>query len=187
MSKLIYIGKQNIPVSIKKSTRAKRMRIAVYCDGAVTAIHPSRIPFVRVFDVLESRIVWIEEKLSFFKKQHRVLQLRHTDREYTRYRIQAKELVKSRLEHFNQYYKFRYNSIYIKNQKTKWGSCSSRKNLTFNYKILFLPQKLQDYLIVHELCHTKEFNHRKAFWDLVKKRFPDYKKLDRQLRLGELD
>ncbi|HTH92921.1 MAG TPA: M48 family metallopeptidase [Candidatus Paceibacterota bacterium] len=96
---------------------------------------------------------------------------------YKKYKEEARVLVHARLEHFNQYYNLPYKKVFIKNPKTRWGSCSSAGNLNFSYKILFLDPALQDYLIVHELCHLKQFNHSKAFWDLVSEQIPDYKKL----------
>ena len=87
---------------------------------------------------------------------------------------------------YNEIYQFSYNKIYIKNQKTRWGSCSGKKNLSFNYRILFLPKKLQDYIIVHELCHLKELNHSKRFWSLVARVFPDYQNIRNELRTAHL-
>ncbi|MEI8338137.1 MAG: M48 family metallopeptidase [bacterium] len=86
----------------------------------------------------------------------------------------AKELALSRLEHFNQFYNFKYNSVKIKSTKTRWGSCSSKGNLNFSYKIALLPSHLVDYLIVHELCHLGEFNHSEDFWALVAQTIPDF-------------
>lgn len=97
-------------------------------------------------------------------------------------RAQARALVHARLEHFNQFYNFTYNKVFIKNQRTRWGSCSSNGNLNFNFKIITLAPELQDYLIVHELCHLKEFNHGKAFWDLVALQIPEYETLRKQLK-----
>lgn len=97
-------------------------------------------------------------------------------------RKKAFDLVCARLEYFNQFYNLKYNKVSIRNQKTRWGSCSSRGNLSFNVKILFLSPELQDYLIVHELCHLKEFNHSKRFWDLVEKQIPNYKYLHNKIR-----
>ena len=97
-------------------------------------------------------------------------------------RVAARLLVHARLAHFNQFYQFSYNKVFIKSQRTRWGSCSSNANLNFNYRIITLPPALQDYLIVHELCHLKEFNHSKAFWDLVALQIPQYQALQAQLR-----
>lgn len=76
---------------------------------------------------------------------------------------------------FNRNYKYSWNKISIREQKTRWGSCSQKKNLNFNSKIALLPEKLAEYIVVHELCHLGEFNHSKRFWNLVEKILPDYK------------
>ena len=94
----------------------------------------------------------------------------------------ARRLVHARLEYFNQFYHFEYKKVFIKNAKTKWGSCSSNKNLNFNYKIVHLPPELQDYIVVHELCHLGQLNHSKAFWDLVGEMVPEHRELRKRLR-----
>jgi predicted metal-dependent hydrolase len=90
-----------------------------------------------------------------------------------------------RLEYFNSIYGYSYNNIRIKKQKTRWGSCSEKKNINFNIKIMFLPQELFDYIIVHELCHLGEFNHSRRFWNLVAKTQPNY--IDLKNRLKHID
>ena len=70
---------------------------------------------------------------------------------------------------------FTYRKIAIKEMKTKWGSCSSLKNLSFNWRIVFAPIEVVEYLVVHELCHLKEMNHSKKYWKLVEKIYPNYK------------
>lgn len=97
-------------------------------------------------------------------------------------REQARRFVKKRIEHFNKLYGFRVNNVFIKNQSTRWGSCSSRGNLNFNYRVMFLRQELADYLIVHELCHLGELNHSKRFWALVKRTIPNFVSLNKELR-----
>ena len=101
---------------------------------------------------------------------------------YAAHKEAARELVLARLVHFNQYYNLKWNRVAIRNQRRCWGSCSSLKNLNFNYKILFLPPHLRDYIIVHELCHLTHMNHGKAFWDLVAEQMPDYVQYVHELR-----
>jgi len=72
-------------------------------------------------------------------------------------------------------YHFKYNKILIKELRTKWGSCSSLKNLNFNWRIVFAPKNVLKYLVIHELCHLKEMNHSDKFWNLVEKIDPNYK------------
>jgi len=72
--------------------------------------------------------------------------------------------------------------VSIRNQKTRWGSCSRQKNLSFSYRLFLLPPRFCDYVIVHELCHLKEMNHSPKFWALVARTFPDYKKLRREMK-----
>ena len=97
-------------------------------------------------------------------------------------RERARTLVENRLSVINKFYNFKINRIAIKNTKTRWGSCSSKGNLNFNYKIIYLKQEFADYLIVHELCHLGQFNHSKNFWALVEKTVPDYKKIRKDVK-----
>jgi hypothetical protein len=94
----------------------------------------------------------------------------------------ARIFVENRISYFNNFYNFEINRIAIKNQRRRWGSCSSKANLNFNYKIIFLEPQFSDYLIVHELCHLKEFNHSPKFWNLVEKTIPNYKEINHKLR-----
>lgn len=104
---------------------------------------------------------------------------------YLHHREEARRLVKERLAYWNGYYKHPLRKIFIKQHRSRWGSCSERGNLNFNYKIIFLPPALQDYVVVHELCHLREFNHSPAFWALVEQTLPDYLARRRALRALE--
>lgn len=106
-------------------------------------------------------------------------------REYRRHRQAAFLLALQRLELLNQIYNLQYQRLSIRCQKTRWGSCSRKGNLNFNYKIALLPARFADYILAHELCHLAEFNHSSRFWALVAKAVPDYKIIRRQLRRGE--
>jgi predicted metal-dependent hydrolase len=105
--------------------------------------------------------------------------------QYAEHKEAARELCHARLEHYNQHYNLQFNRVAIRNTRSRWGSCSSKKNLNFNYRIVFLPPELQDYLIVHELCHLQEMNHAPQFWALVAQKAPDYKNNIKALRALE--
>jgi predicted metal-dependent hydrolase len=106
---------------------------------------------------------------------------------YAEHKEAARDLCHERLAHYNQHYSLHFNRVAIRNTRSRWGSCSSKKNLNFNYRILFLPAQLQDYLIVHELCHLQEMNHAAGFWNLVAQQVPDYKVCVAELRVAEKD
>ena len=99
-----------------------------------------------------------------------------------KYKERARAMVLEKIIYWNQFYNFSYNRVFTKAQATRWGSCSSRGNLNFNYKIFLLPPRLADYIIVHELCHLGEFNHSRSFWNLVAQTIPNYMELRNELK-----
>lgn len=107
---------------------------------------------------------------------------RRNRKHYARHKEATRVLVHARLNHYNAHYQLPLKKVFIKNTKSRWGSCSSRGNLNFSYKLLFLPPAVADYIIVHELCHLAEFNHEHAFWALVAETCPHYKELRQSLR-----
>lgn len=104
---------------------------------------------------------------------------------YLNNREVAREIITSRVEYFATKYNFSYGRIAIKDQKRCWGSCSAKQNLNFNYKLLFLPPELLDYIVVHELCHLRHFHHKSTFWEEVEKIIPEYRERILQLRTIE--
>jgi predicted metal-dependent hydrolase len=92
------------------------------------------------------------------------------------YKIQASSIYKERTEHYSKLLNVHPNRITIKEQKTRWGSCSSKGNLNFNWRVTMAPIEIVDYLVVHELCHLIHMNHSKDFWNLVESVLPGYKK-----------
>lgn len=91
-------------------------------------------------------------------------------------------LIRTAIKKHNLDIHFDYNRITVRNQRTRWGSCSVKRNLNFNYRIVHLPEELIEYIVIHEFCHLKEFNHSKNFWDLVKTYDPDYRKHRREIK-----
>lgn len=102
-------------------------------------------------------------------------------KEYLLHKEAARKVVHTKLKAFNAHYKHVYGNVAVRNQKSRWGSCSKAGNLNFNYRIVFLPPHVQDYLVVHELCHLQEFNHSTKFWQLVAETVPNYRSYKKEL------
>ena len=92
-----------------------------------------------------------------------------------RYRKAAKEYIPARVMYYRQFTGGSYERVVIRDQKTRWGSCSSNGTLSFNYRLMLAPPAILDYVVVHELCHLKHMNHSSAFWQAVGDVLPDYK------------
>lgn len=98
------------------------------------------------------------------------------------YKNSAKEFLTERTKHISDAVNIKFNQIKIGSANTRWGSCSTKNNINFTYKLLFLPPEIIDYVIVHELSHIIEHNHSSKFWLVVKKKMPDYKERQSQLK-----
>ncbi len=168
--------------TVRISKRSRSLRISVRPDGRVTVTKPSFIPDIMVRRFVARHTAWIESKQTQFKKRPVPLLGKLSKRDYAAHKEKARALVHERIAHWNSFYKFQIGTIRIGNQKSRWGSCSARKNLNFNYKIVFLPKELADYVIVHELCHLRELNHSKRFWDLVGEQIPEWEAARKELK-----
>lgn len=91
-----------------------------------------------------------------------------------RYREEAHRKIEERVAFYHPLTGGRYTSVTIRDQKSRWGSCSSRGTLSFNYRLIFAPLPVLDYVVVHELCHLTHMNHSKEFWDKVASVMPEY-------------
>lgn len=204
MEKQIRLGNQTIKYTLKISARAGVVRVTVSLGGEVSLNVPERLwgRFGEAFahQMLQSRAGWILAKIEHFKvlqekvdsgqvvvkKPQKKLSKKEERARYLAYKEKARKLAEERVAHFNQFYRFRVGRISIKNTQTRWGSCSRKGNLNFNYKIALLPPKHADYIVVHELCHLGEFNHSKKFWALVEKTIPDYAIIHNELKKSHL-
>ena len=178
--------KKDFSYTIRKSKRAKRIRITVYADERIVVTIPWGVKREQADKLISEKKQWVLKQVERFRIGKEKTKGALSYKDYIANKEKARILVEQKVSFYNQIYRFPYNRIFIKNQKTVWGSCSSRKNLNFNFRILFLPEHLQNYLIVHEICHLKEQNHSKSFWSLVVKTMPSYLKLRKELRRYEL-
>ena len=162
----------SIPFEIKKSSRSRSLRITVRTDASVLITQPTFVSDEAVRIFVDAKRSWIEKAVAKYKSAD-ILQIpKANKRDFDKYKREAKLLVLEKLRIFNEYYKSPFGMVKKKKKKSRWGSCSRHKNLNFNYRIVFLPEHLQDYLVVHELCHTKVFNHSRNFWALVEEKIP---------------
>jgi len=182
LKKKIIYEEGEILFTISKNRLSKRLRLTVNSDGDVRVTIPKWLPEKMAEDFVLSKVKWIIEKLEKFKESASDLSLKLTSSDYAKNKEKIRKFVKERVEHLNHLYGHKIGAIAIRNQKTRWGSCSGKGNLNFNYKIFFLPKELADYIIVHEICHIKEMNHSIRFWNLVALAVPDYKNIRRELK-----
>jgi predicted metal-dependent hydrolase len=174
---------KKVEYTVKKHRKAKRLKLAIYCDGSCVVTAPWWISMEKVDKFVRQNAEWVIEKMRKMKRIGRQSVFATSNREeYLKLRETARELVRKRLEKYNEYYNFDYKRVAIRDTKTRWASCSSKGNLNFSYKILFLPLRYADYIIVHELCHLKEFNHSKRFWNLVAEMIPEHERIREKLK-----
>lgn len=98
------------------------------------------------------------------------------------FRKAAREYIPSRVSYYHTFTGGNYTSITIRDQKSRWGSCSSRGTLSFNYRLMMAPPAILDYVVVHELCHLTHMNHSKEFWNMVASILPNYKESKKWLK-----
>jgi len=181
--KQIILRNQQIEYKLRDSSRARCLRVTIYPGGELAATLPRGMSLEKLENFLRQKADWILRKINLAKKKKPGIALpKASRREYLARKKEAFELVENKIDYFRSIYDLCPARISIRNQKTRWGSCSRKGNLNFNYRIVHLPEKYQEYVVVHELCHLKEFNHSKKFWDLVGETIPDYKKIRREIR-----
>jgi len=182
MKKEIKIQKKNIKYTLKTSRRVKNMRLAVYNNGAMVVTKPYGLPNFFVNYFIRSNATKIINRINSLKKIVNADNKKH----YLKNKEEARKIIENKVKEISKYYGLEYNRISIRNQKTRWGSCSAKGNLNFNYKTTFLPDNLIEYIVVHEICHLKEMNHSKSFWNLVENKIPNFKILRKELKVIKL-
>jgi len=233
--KNILIKQSKIPFELRRSSRAKRMRIQIESDTPkLVLVAPRYALDFQIKSFLKRQEDWIEKgwikvlKKAALRPKHKyedgdtyfyfgealVLKLipslswkpkvrvnknqleisihkaiskiegkkaiKKAIQEF--YKAKASEVIHDRLEFFNEYYGLKFNRVSFRNQKTRWGSCSSQKNLNFNWRLIMAPIEIIDYVVVHELCHLKYMNHSAAFWKTVSETIPNYKERKKWLK-----
>lgn len=185
-SREIKLCDKSVGYTLKTSKKAKKIRLSIHCDGSFVATRPAGLSENIVEKFIIQKTAWVLSKLEYFKQFKGSISGSNRG-DYLKHKDEALKLANERINYFNKIYNFRFSKISVRNQKTRWGSCSRKRNLNFNYKILSLPKYISDYVIVHELCHLKEFNHSRNFWNLVAKAIPDYLDIRKELKHKRLN
>lgn len=173
----MVLGSSNtMNIEIRRSNR-KTMALEVTADAKVIVRAPFWMPYAEIERFVHSKRAWIAKSL-----EKRASQPRRSNKEIERLAIQAKEVLPQKVAFYAGKMGVSYGRITIRNQKTRWGSCSSKGNLNFNCLLMLTPEEVQDYVVVHELCHRKEMNHSANFWKEVEKILPDYKERRKWLK-----
>jgi predicted metal-dependent hydrolase len=168
-------------VLLERSKRARRLNISLKPFTGVRVAVPYGLSFKSAEKMALSKAKWIERHLAKVKEiEKRQATIAHDLPEIDR--AEARKKLTHRLNELSRRYGFTCNRLFIRNQKTRWGSCSVRNNISLNMKLLRLPQELIDYVILHELVHTREKNHSKVFWAELNKLVGDARTLKSRLK-----
>lgn len=149
-------------------------------EGEILVRAPKRTTVRVIREFVSAHGAWIEKTMARQKERFRTEPM--DEAEEIRLRRKAGEVIRSRVDYYAEKMGVTYNRIFIKEQKTRWGSCSSRDNLNFNWKLILTGDDQLDYVVVHELAHLKQMNHSPQFWQEVEKILPDYKERRRRLK-----
>lgn len=171
-------NKEKIEIEIIKSNR-KTIAIEVRPDLRVIVRAPKRASNREIMKFVEQKQDWIAKHLAQmqirYEETRRRKEKQFTDDDIRKMKDEAKKVIPDRVKYYADIMGVTFGKITIKNQKTRWGSCSSKGNLNFNCLLMLTPDKVRDYVVIHELCHLKQMNHSKMFWAEIEKVMPDYK------------
>jgi len=179
MAKSLTIDIKGVgPVLFEKSVRARSLNITVKPFKGVRVAIPRGVDFKQAEQVARSKTSWLKTHMDRMRELERAYEATpetHIDRK------EASLLLHSRIEEIAKKYGYTYNRLTIRNQKTRWGSCSATNNISLNIKLVLLPGNLRDFIILHELIHTKIKNHGYEFWKEITRIEPEARKLTSQI------
>lgn len=161
-SQKIYADPEIGDVVFRKSIRARRLSIRVHPVKGVSVTMPYRVPYMVAMGFFKLKRSWVLETLLRQKSKAEDTPSAGPQ-EVEVLRRQAKSELPQRLAELAERYGFIYNKVTIKHNSTNWGSCSARNNINLNLNIVRLPKVLQDYILLHELCHLRHHDHSHAF------------------------
>ena len=167
-------------------SRRKSLAIEITPELQVVVRAPARMPVREINAFVQEKDDWIRAHLQQMAEKKRLReQYREqalSKEELQELATQAMKLIPQKVHYYAQIIGVTYGRITIRNQRSRWGSCSGKGNLNFNCLLLLMPEEVLDYVVVHELCHRKEMNHSARFWEEVEKILPDYRQRRKWLK-----
>ncbi len=181
----ISLDKEEIEVEIIRSKR-RSMAIQIRTDGSVVVRVPMHASDRAIKRFVSEHARWIaDNRGQMFERRKKLADNPYDIPAWESLSAADKKIAKQKIMEHVDYYARRmeidYGSISMRNQKSRWGSCSSKGNLNFNYRLAYLPEELLDYVVVHELAHRRHMDHSAAFWEEVETYYPAYKKCRQML------
>lgn len=172
-------------VRFHRSRRARRVIISVSPTAGVRVSVPRRTSFLKALEFVETKTRWIQKHLALVAQNEQRRQalgqaLVIVDK------AAAKNQLIDRLNRLAALHGFNCSRVTVRQQKTRWGSCSPKNTISLNIKLALLPEELCDYVILHELVHTRIHNHSRRFWAELDKYVPQSKAMARRLRTNEM-
>ena len=180
------IGRSDIRIEIIRSSR-KTLAIEIRPDMRVIVRAPYQASGSYIEQFIADRTDWIVEHLRKLEQKNRQCNdappvKKLSNDEIKKLADKACTYIPERAAHFAPLVGVTYGRITIRNQRTRWGSCSNRGNLNFNCLLMLTPPEVIDYVVVHELCHRKEMNHSGRFWNEVARILPGYAEQEKWLK-----
>ncbi len=174
----------DLSVIFVRSVKARRLRISIAPFKAVRITYPAKVSQKTAQEFFESNIEWVKKTVLRMKdiEQRAVkpVELPKIDVK------QSAEYLYIKLKEIAEKHNFSFNRVFIRNQRTRWGSCSSKNNINLNINIVRLPAELQEYILLHELVHTRVKNHSCRFWDELEKYVANARQVAKKLRRHSL-
>ena len=172
-------------IRIIRSSR-RTLSLQVKNDGQVIVRAPRHVTLQEIAAFVRKNSAWLHKHLEKVRKEKELNAASPvqplTMEDIQKLADEALRVIPGRVAHFAPLVGVTYGRITVRNQRTRWGSCSSKGNLNFNCLLMLAPPGILDYVVVHELCHRKEMNHSPKFWAEVAKVMPDYKERQKWLR-----
>lgn len=181
----ISINNQEIPYCIYRQYR-KTLAMSFSEEGILEIKMPYFYQLQNVLEFIKKKENWIVKQYNRIQNQqeHKIVICKN---EYNEYLKKAHEILNRKVAYYSRIIGVSYNRVTIRNQKTRWGSCSSKGNINLNWKLVLMPEEIQDYVVIHELCHLIEMNHSRQFWNCVERYCKNYELCRKWLRENVTD